>query len=216
MKKEEGEMRLVKKYLKEIKHYLSIKTDGTLVRNEWQEKIPEWAFDVAWPKTYHNRLEITRHFIYWNRVLEIDEYHGRYEYEGLIKLEVEFDEDNLNEPEKFSYPSNRVKDFQLPHWIGPAIEVTDDKRFNNKNLAGLVTVQTKTLLEEADEVPDEFIQEVVRRINGRINFYVIDVGQLESGEWIVVELNDSQMAGLSENNPNVLYANLAKVLKDDS
>jgi hypothetical protein len=68
----------------------------------------------------------------------------------------------------------------------------------------------------ADEVPREFIQEVVKRINGKINFYVIDVGQLDSGEWIVVELNSGQMAGLSENDPNVLYANLAQALKEES
>jgi CYTH domain-containing protein len=140
---EDGEMRLVKKYKSgETKHYVTIKTDGTLSRNEWQEKIPEWAFDVAWPQTYHNRLEITRHFIYWNRVLEIDEYHGR--YEGLIKLEVEFDADDRS----FHFPSNKVKEFQLPEWIGPSFEVTEDKRFNNKNLAGLITVQTKSILED--------------------------------------------------------------------
>jgi hypothetical protein len=68
----------------------------------------------------------------------------------------------------------------------------------------------------ADEVPEEFIQEVARRVGNRIKFYVIDVGQLENDEWIVVELNSGQMAGLSENDPNVLYSNLEKVLKDDS
>lgn len=64
----------------------------------------------------------------------------------------------------------------------------------------------------ADEVPREFIQEVSKRIAGKINFYVIDVGQLDTGEWIVVELNSGQMSGLSDNDPNTLYANLAKAL----
>jgi hypothetical protein len=64
----------------------------------------------------------------------------------------------------------------------------------------------------ADEVPVEFVQEVAKRIDGRVNFYIIDIGQLESGEWIVVELNDAQMGGLSDNDPNVLYANLAAAL----
>ena len=67
----------------------------------------------------------------------------------------------------------------------------------------------------ADEVPEEFIQEVVGRISSSIKFYVIDVGQLETGEWVVVELNSGQMAGLSENDPDVLYENLAKALMDD-
>ena len=42
----------------------------------------------------------------------------------------------------------------------------------------------------------------------------IDVAQTESGEWIVVELNDGQMSGLSENNPEVLYKNLTTVLRN--
>ncbi len=67
----------------------------------------------------------------------------------------------------------------------------------------------------ADEVPEEFVQDVARRIGDKIKFYVIDIGQLESGEWVVVELNDAQMSGLSENDPNVLYSNLVKALKDD-
>jgi len=67
----------------------------------------------------------------------------------------------------------------------------------------------------ASEVPGEFIQDIVNRIGNSIKFYVIDVGQLDTGEWMVVELNSGQMAGLSENVPNILYENLATALKDD-
>jgi hypothetical protein len=34
------------------------------------------------------------------------------------------------------------------------------------------------------------------------------VAKTQSGEWIVIELNDGQMAGLSDNDPSVLYHNL--------
>jgi len=40
------------------------------------------------------------------------------------------------------------------------------------------------------------------------NFYVVDIAQKENGEWILVELNDGQMSGLSENKAKVLYKNL--------
>lgn len=43
-----------------------------------------------------------------------------------------------------------------------------------------------------------------------VNFFVIDIAELESGGWIVVEINDAQMSGLSDNKPEILYENLAK------
>lgn len=63
-------------------------------------------------------------------------------------------------------------------------------------------------------VPQEFIQNVIEKVKDKANFIVIDVGQLEDGSWMVVELNDGQMSGLSENDPQTLYSNLAKVLNE--
>lgn len=62
------------------------------------------------------------------------------------------------------------------------------------------------------EVPREFLQKVIYRIGDKADFYAIDVAQTESGDWIVVELNDGQMSGLSENDPEILYKNLTTVL----
>lgn len=67
---------------------------------------------------------------------------------------------------------------------------------------------------DSNEVPKEFIDKVAEIVSKRINFYVIDVGQLKSGEWVVVELNDAQMAGLSCNDPNILYSNLKRELEN--
>ena len=66
------------------------------------------------------------------------------------------------------------------------------------------------------EVPDTFLREVMDRIRGKANFYALDVAQQENGEWIVVELNDGQMSGLSENDPNLLYSNLRDILEEES
>ncbi len=63
-----------------------------------------------------------------------------------------------------------------------------------------------------DEVPMDFLAEVVRRVGSKINFYVVDVAQTEEGSWVVVELNDGQMSGLSENNPDTLYKEMKAIL----
>lgn len=62
------------------------------------------------------------------------------------------------------------------------------------------------------EVPLDFLYDVIARVGNQSNFYTIDVAQTQSGEWIVIELNDGQMAGLSCNDPFVLYEALHKVL----
>jgi hypothetical protein len=74
--------------------------------------------------------------------------------------------------------------------------------------------------DEFEEIPTvneagiKLVKEVAKIVSKNINFYVIDIGQLESGEWIVVELNDAMMAGLSCCDPFELYLNLYNVLKD--
>lgn len=75
-------------------------------------------------------------------------------------------------------------------------------------------------LEDLSEVPDhtrvpqEFLQQVLSRIDGQINFVVIDVAKTEAGEWLVIELNDGCQSGLSCIDPNVLYARLKEVIKE--
>jgi hypothetical protein len=64
------------------------------------------------------------------------------------------------------------------------------------------------------QVPQEFIQKVIDRVKDKVNFFVMDIAKTESGDWIVVELNDGQMSGLSENDPNVLYKNLKHLTWD--
>jgi hypothetical protein len=65
----------------------------------------------------------------------------------------------------------------------------------------------------ADEVPREFLQDVIERVGDQSNFYTIDVGQTINGDWIVIELNEGQQAGLSCNDPFRLYEGLSKALK---
>ena len=43
-----------------------------------------------------------------------------------------------------------------------------------------------------------------------VRFFVLDMAETESGDWILIEVNDGQMSGLSENAPALLYYSLNK------
>lgn len=45
----------------------------------------------------------------------------------------------------------------------------------------------------------------------RCRFFVLDVAQTESGDWILIEVNDGQQSGLSEIEPGAFYGRLAEV-----
>lgn len=44
-------------------------------------------------------------------------------------------------------------------------------------------------------------------------FFVLDVAETATGDWIVIEVNDGQMSGLSACDPDELYSNLAQCLR---
>lgn len=64
-----------------------------------------------------------------------------------------------------------------------------------------------------DEIPRDFLHEVIERVGDQSNFYTIDVGVSISGKPFVVELNDGQQSGLSCNDPFTLYKNLDKAIR---
>lgn len=58
-----------------------------------------------------------------------------------------------------------------------------------------------------------FAQQVAKRIAPHVNFFVVDVARKKDGTWTLIEINDGQMSGLSGNNPELLYKNLALYLR---
>lgn len=64
-----------------------------------------------------------------------------------------------------------------------------------------------------EEVPRAFLEEVRRRVGRKIAFYALDVAETAAGDWLVIELNDGQMSGLSMVDPKELYENLAAHLR---
>lgn len=63
-----------------------------------------------------------------------------------------------------------------------------------------------------ERVPYSFLGEVNKRIRDKVNFVVVDVAETVDGEFMVVELNDGQMSGPSENNLDLLYKRLRQVV----
>jgi hypothetical protein len=57
-------------------------------------------------------------------------------------------------------------------------------------------------------------REAAARLSPYINFFAVDVAETVDGTWTVIEVNDGQMAGISENNPETLYENLARYAGD--
>lgn len=58
----------------------------------------------------------------------------------------------------------------------------------------------------------DFAKQLIEIIQHYANFYVIDIAETEAGDWILIEINDGQQSGLSENKPEVLYSELKKQL----
>lgn len=55
-----------------------------------------------------------------------------------------------------------------------------------------------------------FAKEVASKVAEYVNFFVVDIAEKEekADSWILVELNDGTMSGLSMNDPDTLYKNL--------
>ena len=88
-------------------------------RSEYEYEIPfKDAIEIIDQLCKKPIIEKTRHYVLHNGNLwEIDEFHG--DNKGLVVAEIELVSQNIK--------------FELPEWIG--IEVTDDLRYYNNNLA---------------------------------------------------------------------------------
>lgn len=56
------------------------------------------------------------------------------------------------------------------------------------------------------------IQEALKRIGHLADFIVIDLAEYDDGHWVVIELNDGNMSGLSENDPVQLWENFSQAV----
>lgn len=57
----------------------------------------------------------------------------------------------------------------------------------------------------------EFADEVAKKAAEFVDFFVLDVAEKEEGGWTLIEVNDAQCSGISENDPYILYHKLKHV-----
>jgi hypothetical protein len=72
--------------------------------------------------------------------------------------------------------------------------------------------------ERPDDIAPEgkrVAQEVASIISKSTNFFVIDMAETEAGDWIVIEINDGQMSGLSTIDHHRFYKNLKNIIFDE-
>jgi CYTH domain-containing protein len=100
--------------------YQTIKKGQGLSRVQTEVALSRDQFDALWPHTEGRRVVKQRHEIpYGRHVIELDVFQGL--LEGLIIAEVEF------------ASVEEAGAFDPPEWFGE--EVTDDARYQNRNLA---------------------------------------------------------------------------------
>lgn len=61
----------------------------------------------------------------------------------------------------------------------------------------------------------DLAHEIASIVSQNTNFFVLDLAKTIDGRWILIEMNDGCMSGLSENDPDELYSNLLKALEKD-
>lgn len=109
---------------------LTVKSSGTVIRDEQNIKITKEMFNTLWPLTSGARVEKTRYYIPLvdehgrEYTAELDTYKGH--LEGLATIEVEFGGREAD-------ASVRADTFKPPEWFGK--DVSGDKRYKNRSLA---------------------------------------------------------------------------------
>ncbi len=73
------------------------------------------------------------------------------------------------------------------------------ERANSQNLSGMLSKAS----------------EAAKLLSEHTNFFVVDMAKTADGEWIVIEVNDGQMSGLSMCSPELLYKNLRFFLESE-
>jgi len=114
-------------------YWMTAKTDGGLQRQEWEVEIPEWVFHQLYSATVWRITKRRCAVQQAGQIWEVDVYGG--DLSGLVIVEAEFTERDsqigLTDVELRRQAMTR----ELFPGFGPAVEVTEDKRYKNKSLA---------------------------------------------------------------------------------
>lgn len=143
-----------------------------------------------------------------------------------------------NSKDEVSAVASRLLDDSLIGEQGIVVrEFVDLKKFGESIITGIpITNEWRTFWIVVDDVPklvdygyywanhpeykDQadikdglvFAEMAANKIKDNATFFVIDIAEKEDGSWIVIELNDAQMSGLSSIDPYSFYFNLYSFL----
>ncbi len=67
-----------------------------------------------------------------------------------------------------------------------------------------------------DPEMEEFAKGLAEIVSTKVEFFVLDIARTQSGKFILIEINDAQMSGLSMISPETLYKNLKMVCSSRS
>jgi len=67
-------------------------------------------------------------------------------------------------------------------------------------------------LGKIDEEGIQLARDVAKIASKHVDFFVLDVAEKQDGGWVLIEINDGQMSGLSNNTPHKLYSKLKETL----
>lgn len=73
-------------------------------------------------------------------------------------------------------------------------------------------IDDKTKIKNIDKEAINLVNEISNIVSEYVNFFVIDIAKTETGDWMVIELNDAQMSGLSTIEPENFYKNLIEII----
>ena len=103
-------------------HKLTVKNGSGFSRTEWEVNLPKNIYDVLKSESLPNIKKMRYYIPYGTLMLELDIYDKP---TGLITLECEFKS------------QDEANSFVLPTWAEDAINITDDSKYKNVNLAKL-------------------------------------------------------------------------------
>jgi len=168
------------------KYFLTLKSDSGLKREETEVEISAKQFKSLWPLTKQLRFQKERHRIKSDgHIVEVDLFAG---YLGGLRLaEVEFETEEAS-----------VK-YSPPEWIGR--EVTEDKLFRNRTLAGMRDEEVREKLQDYVKPPEKAVGAVpILEMNNERHYVLITTKG--AGRWIFPkgcpssEIDDYEMASI--------------------
>lgn len=186
---------------------------------DWYEAVKRYTFET-WFNAYQIPDDGTQFVVKGrtnSRKHEWDKLMFAKDKRGAIEIMVELMKDSLIAPQGVVF---RRFEPLVTYEIGlNGLPFTNEWRFYFYKDTILTYAYYWTMAENVERqitrAALNFAKEVASVVKDYTNFFVLDIAEKASGGWVLVEINDAQMGGLSENDPHTLYQNLRTAIEFD-